>query len=407
MKLFSTSILAFAFLSAFMPKADAQSGWYSVTSGTTARLNAIFIPDYNVVILGNSGVVIRRISPDTNFVMQYISGARGLRGLGENYAGYYWICGDSGEVFYTTDVGATWQTKSISGITLTLRAFIANGGQQYALGDSGKIFDSNTNGASWTLETPVTTHQLNFTLYNPAVAVGNSGTIIRSTDLGSAWLIDTSGTTRQLYSVTYGGSGIVVASGAQGTIVRSTDLGVTWSLVSSGTTLDLYGCGSAPGVYLACGPNGTILKSTDNGVTWGRQATPTTETLYGINALSPTNYFAVGANGTFLETKDGGGTVAAVEHGTSETPGTFRLEQNYPDPFNPTTIIDYQLAVNSAVTLTVYDGLGRIVKTLVNEHQDAGSYSITFDGSNLPSGVYFYRLQTGTYGDTKKLLLLK
>lgn len=89
------------------------------------------------------------------------------------------------------------------------------------------------------------------------------------------------------------------------------------------------------------------------------------------------------------------------------TPDIYRLQQNYPNPFNPSTVISYQLPANSMVTLKVYDVLGREVETLVNERQNAGTHSITFDASTLPSGVYFYRLQAGTYSNTKKLLLLK
>ena len=89
------------------------------------------------------------------------------------------------------------------------------------------------------------------------------------------------------------------------------------------------------------------------------------------------------------------------------SPQRYFLDNNYPDPFNPTTIINYQLPVNSFVTLRIYDILGREVATLVNGRQNAGYYHATFNASNLSSGVYFYRLQAGTYSNTKKLLLLK
>ncbi len=86
---------------------------------------------------------------------------------------------------------------------------------------------------------------------------------------------------------------------------------------------------------------------------------------------------------------------------------SFSLNQNFPNPFNPTTVISYQLSVNSHVTLKVYDVLGREVETLVNERESAGKYSVKFDRTNLPSGVYFYRIQAGTFTETKKLMVLK
>jgi endoglucanase len=88
-------------------------------------------------------------------------------------------------------------------------------------------------------------------------------------------------------------------------------------------------------------------------------------------------------------------------------PKKFILEQNYPNPFNPSTLISYQLPAGVFVTLKVYDVLGRDVETLVNKYQNAGNYSIQFNASNLPSGMYLYRLETGTFHDTKKFLLLK
>jgi hypothetical protein len=89
------------------------------------------------------------------------------------------------------------------------------------------------------------------------------------------------------------------------------------------------------------------------------------------------------------------------------SPLDYELQQNYPNPFNPITVICYKLPISSLVTIKIYDALGREVQTLVNELQNAGDHSITFSAGNLSSGVYFYRLQAGTYHDTKKLLLLK
>ncbi len=88
-------------------------------------------------------------------------------------------------------------------------------------------------------------------------------------------------------------------------------------------------------------------------------------------------------------------------------PISFSLDQNYPNPFNPSTVINYHLPLSSHVTLKIYDELGREVRTLVDEVKPMGSYTVKFDASSLPSGVYFCRLQAGSYSETKKLMLLK
>jgi N-acetylneuraminic acid mutarotase len=88
-------------------------------------------------------------------------------------------------------------------------------------------------------------------------------------------------------------------------------------------------------------------------------------------------------------------------------PKQFALEQNYPNPFNPTTTISYQLPVASQVSLKVYDVLGREVMTLVNGKQEAGVYNLSLNGATLSSGIYFYRLQSGNFVSTKKMMLVK
>jgi hypothetical protein len=101
------------------------------------------------------------------------------------------------------------------------------------------------------------------------------------------------------------------------------------------------------------------------------------------------------------------GSATAVDNERDTRISSFELSQNYPNPFNPTTFIDYALPKSSFVTLKVYDILGREVKTLVNKQMPAGHFRVQFDGSNLASGVYFYRINTGDFIQTKKLILLK
>ena len=89
-------------------------------------------------------------------------------------------------------------------------------------------------------------------------------------------------------------------------------------------------------------------------------------------------------------------------------PRVFELYQNYPNPFNPTTTIEFTIPADGRVVLKVYDILGREVSTLLDENRNAGEYQqIVLDASKLASGIYFYRLQSGRFTTTKKLVLLK
>ena len=100
--------------------------------------------------------------------------------------------------------------------------------------------------------------------------------------------------------------------------------------------------------------------------------------------------------------------VTSVAQFDDPLPVSFRLLQNYPNPFNPSTTISYSLPYPGFVTLTIYDILGREIQTLVSEFQQAKTYSVDFDASELSSGIYFYKLQVGnSFAETKKMLLMK
>ena len=91
----------------------------------------------------------------------------------------------------------------------------------------------------------------------------------------------------------------------------------------------------------------------------------------------------------------------------AEVPDHFSLSQNYPNPFNPNTNIKFQIAKLSDVKLIIYDVLGREITTLVNEQLKLSTYEVEWDGTNYPSGVYFYKLITQYYSETRKMVLIK
>ncbi len=114
-------------------------------------------------------------------------------------------------------------------------------------------------------------------------------------------------------------------------------------------------------------------------------------------------------------------TITAIKEKENQIPQKFALYQNYPNPFNPATTIKYSILTPPRpspsqgegvreglyVSLKIYDVLGREVLTLVNKKQPPGNYQVTFDAGNLPSGVYFYRLETSGFSKSKKMLLVR
>jgi hypothetical protein len=99
--------------------------------------------------------------------------------------------------------------------------------------------------------------------------------------------------------------------------------------------------------------------------------------------------------------------VTDVRQADNTIPGNFTLSQNYPNPFNPSTQINYSIPSSQKVVLKVYDELGREVATLVNQDQAAGNYTAEFSAAGLASGIYFYRLQAGSFVEMRKMILLK
>ena len=122
-------------------------------------------------------------------------------------------------------------------------------------------------------------------------------------------------------------------------------------------------------------------------------------------AVSGTNLFAGTEGGVWRRPLSE--MITSVERLVSDLPSEFSLSQNYPNPFNPSTTIRYGLPHKSAVQLTVFNTLGQQVAQLVNAEMEAGYHEVQFDGNGLSSGVYFYRIQTGSYVETKRLLLIK
>ncbi len=96
-----------------------------------------------------------------------------------------------------------------------------------------------------------------------------------------------------------------------------------------------------------------------------------------------------------------------IKNISSEVPSSFSLSQNFPNPFNPTTNVQFSIPNVQYVTLKIYDALGREIETLVNEKLVPGTYEVDWNGSNYPSGVYFYRLMTDNFNETKKMLMIK
>jgi hypothetical protein len=192
-------------------------------------------------------------------------------------------------------------------------------------------------------------------------------------------------------------------------VYKTTNFGVSWTSISSNLP-------NAPvndividpaflsTLYLATDVG--VMISTNDGASWSAHSTgiPSSVPCHDLTLHNGTRKMVVWTHGrsAFVTDVQPVGIV-----NINETPTGFSLSQNYPNPFNPETKIKYSIPLQGEVTLRVYDITGRLVVNLVNENQKAGVYEAGFNASNLSSGVYIYRLTSGNYTDTKKMILIK
>ena len=146
-----------------------------------------------------------------------------------------------------------------------------------------------------------------------------------------------------------------------------------------------------------------LYKSTDNGLNW----------LAVEGTLNTTGNYFIATNiesfskWSLFSTTNPPSDVEEKKTAEKESPEVYALGQNYPNPFNAVTTIAYEVASAEQVTLIIYNTLGQEVARLVNERKSAGRYEVRWDASNMPTGVYFYRLTAGSFTATRKLLLVK
>jgi hypothetical protein len=322
------------------------------------------------------------------------------------------------------------------------------------VGENGTILVTTNGGTEWTLQSSGTTTNLNsvnFNDQNNGWAVGENGTILRTTDGGTEWTLQSSGTSEWLNSVCFTDANNGTAVGV-GIILRTTDGGLNWDEQTSEVNNFWWGVSFTDTLTgWIVGSDGTILHTTNGGLpveltsftatTNGKEIILNWSTATELNnhgfeiqrSMNGKEFFTVGfvnGHGTTTEQRnysyadknlyngkyyyrlkqvDFNGTyeysdVVEVEWRAFSS---YLLEQNYPNPFNPTTIIGFGLQNKSNVKITILNAIGEEVARLLNEEREAGYHKVEFNASTLPSGVYFYRIQAGSFIDTKKMILLK
>jgi photosystem II stability/assembly factor-like uncharacterized protein len=323
------------------------------------------------------------------------------------------IGGGSGTLRRTTDGGATWAfvdnpmyqqaNKHINSLRYM------NADTVFAGGSSGIIMRSDDGGETWTElenEGSSTVYDIWPVNENLIIASASSGQIyLSNTTLDTFHTANDYGTMSMRAVEFRKDVGIVVAS--SGYIYRTTvdEVDTLYEVFVDPDGDDMYDVEFVTdSIAYVVGENGKIYKTEDTGLTWTAETSQVVETLQKV-AYGNYILWAVGQNATILKLDLT--EAMSIETAEWQVVGTYHLAQNYPNPFNPATTINFILKKAGPVELEIYNIQGQKVATLVDAEMKAGAHSVTWNGSNLASGVYFYKLNSGDFTDVKKMMLLK
>ncbi len=322
--------------------------------------------------------------------------------------------GDNGGAYRSSNGGATWVEANTGFLTYNpVYSFACADGRVLSLGSDG-VYRSTDSGATWVKADSLTPTGWGYAIgVSPATVSGvttfyvsqyDSG-IFTSTDYGTTWKATNTGipmptTMTALHVVLHS-----VLAGSDRGILVSTNNGAQWSSpITSVPGAVLTFASSGANVFAGTTGSG-VYYSADSGRDWTQAGLPG---MYVNAILIYGNDLYAAVNGSGVWHRPLSEMVAGVQaKPTPYAPTSFRLMQNCPNPFNPSSTITFELSRESFVSLKVYNGLGQEVATLVNEEREAGRHEVLFNAATLPSGVYFYRLSGGGFTDVKKLLLLK
>jgi len=443
---------------------DMGQSWIFITNGlrTADIIDFAYDSTSNTIYAANqSGGIF--ISNDNGDSWQ-------LKSNGLNASSSRYLSFDNDETLYaasflngvhrTTDYGKTWELI-VNGITEFSQISVFATKDNYVItGTQDGYFVSTNRGDNWQQGTGFigkTIYKIEEDLKGNWYFAIWGDPLSRSTDTGASWV---TAINEFVFSIAVDSSGNIFAGTNSGRIYKSTDNGESWfysdnGIITGSTIMDIAVSPSGRVMYAGTYGNG-IFKSENEGENWvdASQGGLEQKAVFSIGVRNDKEIFASIYNEyEIYYTESGGANWLLVNQvmykvvtrdfvvdrkgyvyaGTKESvwrtktntiitdinddeennviPATFQLSQNYPNPFNPSTTINYSIMRPGFVTLKVYDILGNEVATLVNEEKTAGNYEVEFStsggGSNLASGIYIYRLTSGNFTASKKLILLK
>lgn len=321
-------------------------------------------------------------------------------------------------VYKSLDSGKTWSPSAEGMINGTpVYCFIQKDGNIFAGTDDG-VYISTNDGVNWAKTSTVLDERVIscFCVNGNTIFAGILGAsvttglgVYASTNNGLTWSTVNFGFPPQttIYSmVNY--NGYIFGTSTDGQIFRTTNNGITWLLLNSGMPT-FYNPVYAIAKFnnnLLVGCNDGIFMTTNQGQNWIPQNQGIREDAqFQRNAIVQCGNYVFAPANIGIHRRDL--NQVSIQNISTIASQSYKLSQNYPNPFNPATKIRFELPKSSFVELKIYNSLGKEIDVLVNEKLSAGVFEKIFNASKLSSGVYFYKLSTDEFIETKKMLLIK
>ncbi len=413
------SILVFLFFSSF---AFSQN-WVEQISNTTNKLRHVqFIDANNGWVVGEAGTILKTTDGGTNWIKITVPSANNELLIGCYFVSSQvgWIGGDFG-IAKTVDGGLTW-AKQGDAFNIT-KLFFINSEIGYAVGgidgttpNTGFIYKTTDGGNNWSLTSNNTTwsrfYGIQFVDENNGWAFSEKkGVIVRTTNAGNSWETVYANNLNYFGGLYFINKNIGWCTGrteTAGVVLKTTDGGLNWvniagSLPYAISNIQFF---DEQNSWATSATQTEIFtrKTTNSGLSWDISLTTTSDVFSGsLNFVNQNLGYVVGGNGKIYKYTDNSTSVDVV----NLTAANFELQQNYPNPFNPSTKIQFSIPKESNINLSVYNMLGQLVTTIYNGKLDAGTHYTLFDGSQLTSGIYFYKLETDNFVSIKKMTLIK
>jgi photosystem II stability/assembly factor-like uncharacterized protein len=403
--------------------------WEEQESGSDSFLNGVYFADENNGwAVGWTNTVLHTSDGGENWEIQDVPPTSNYRSVFFVDAMEGWAVGSHSQIIHTIDAGQNWIEQTSDGGSFSDVFFLDSeigwvaGGLPPSFGSDATRYVHHTidGGETWDMvyyseglqEWPI--RDIYFTDPDTGWAVCEIGDILYTTDSGDNWTEQTSGVNVDLFSVHFFDVNTGWACGEDGVIIHTENGGETWMPQSSGTTeslTDIQFLNENDG-WVVGGPNemGLALYTEDGGETWIEDNPGTSTILMDAHFIDTETGWGIGHNGTIVHR---GGEPSAIDNDDqTQIPSTIKLHQNYPNPFNPETTIHYDLPVSDDVTLKIYDSSGKLIREWNYQNQSGGYHSIRWDGTNddnqkVTSGIYIFSLETGTYYERRKMVLLK